>query len=140
MCGKISVLAARGLQTCDAQALTTDCAEGSRTGGSETHRYGPTSFCNLYIQPHVSAHTKTPLDACRRPLPPHLFSPLHPPTPWPLISNAPTHTLSKIIGTICTYKPHFNSLPCKTSRIAILIVQFFTAVTHKNHSQLLSSM
>ena len=68
MCGKISVLAARGLQTCDAQALTTDCAEGSRTGGSETHRYGPTSFRNLYIQPHARTITKTLPIACRRPL------------------------------------------------------------------------
>ncbi|OSQ20907.1 hypothetical protein, partial [Corynebacterium diphtheriae] len=59
MCGKISVLAARGLQTCDAQALTTDCTEGSRTGGSETHHYEPTGFRNPYTQPHASACTKT---------------------------------------------------------------------------------
>lgn len=122
MCGKISVLAARGLQTCDAQALTTDCAEGSRTGGSETHHYGPTSFCNLYIQPHASAHTKTPLSDYRRPLPPHIFPSVHPLTPRPLISNTTTRIGSKIIATICTYEPHFNNAQCKVHRAAILMV------------------
>lgn len=123
MCGKISVLAARGLQTCDAQALTTDYAEGSRTGGSETHRYGPTSFCNLYIQPHVSAHTKTPLSACRRPRLPKLFSPTPPPTPWSLNLNAMTLIHGEVGRIICTFAQHPKGFQCNFSRTPALFFQ-----------------
>ena len=114
MCGKISVLAARGLQTCDAQALTTDNAEGSRTGGSETHRYGPTSFCNLYIQPHARTITKTLPFACRHPLQRQNISYITPGSPHKALFRISQFSSPVVFNSsIWDFSSHVQALRCK---------------------------
>ena len=133
MCGKISVLAARGLQTCDAQALTTDYAEGSRTGGSETHRYGPTSFRNLYIQPHGRTITKTPLLLADTPSNPKIFPALPPGTPNKALFRIGQFSTAVAFGrSTWDFSSHFQALRCKSPGTHVLnFPNFHTCNTWK---------